>query len=115
MFANEQTAVAPRPPKTKSRLSNGRPSISARTATGRRIRDLAEAAAEQLGGWASLSALRQAQVRRFAELSALVEQRRHAALAGSPLAAAELVALENLVTKAGSALGVANAPPTRGG
>ena len=106
MFTSNQTAIASKPAHSRSRLSNLRPAISARSAVGRRVRDLGDAAAAACGGWDALDPLRAAQVRRFAELSALVEQRRHAALAGSPLASTELVALETMVTKLGREIGL---------
>jgi hypothetical protein len=56
--------------------------ISGRSALGRRIKDLADAYAERLGGWSQLTDLETAAVRRAAEMTALAEAERTRRLAG---------------------------------
>src|SRR6266481_1297312 len=73
---------APRPRNLRSRITN-RPSkmaLDGRSALGRRVRDLAETFALELGGWSRLTEMQAASVRCAAEMVALFEKARADAL-----------------------------------
>ncbi len=74
--------------------------ISGRTALGRRVRDLAESFAAELGGWPALSDTAAANVRKAAELSALSEQCRAEALRSGSVDPLALVRLEGAANRA---------------
>jgi hypothetical protein len=80
--------------------------ISGRTALGRRVRDLAESYASQLGGWLALSDTMAANVRKAAELTSLAEQSRAEALRNGNVDPLALVRLEGAATRAVRALGL---------
>jgi hypothetical protein len=104
----ERSVTVERPRNQRSRVSN-RPQrmvVSARTAAGRRLRDLADAYAQVLGGWAGLSDVQAANVRKAAELTALAEQARADALRNGCNDPAALTRLEHLADKAVRRLGV---------
>jgi hypothetical protein len=69
----EQPAIKQRSANYHSRLTSKpqRPVVSQRSALGKRLRDLADAFAERLGGWPALSVTTAAAVRKAAELVAL--------------------------------------------
>lgn len=103
--SSAQSSAAVRLKKGKSAATNNprRMAISGRTVVGRRVRDLAENFADQLGGWAGMSGMLAANVRKAAELTALAEQARAQALR-DPLglvrlegAAAHAVPVEDIV------------------
>jgi hypothetical protein len=106
--AQARSASATRPANNRARATNSprRMSISGRTALGRRVRDLAESFAEQLGGWQALSEMATANVRKAAELSALAEQSRTTALRDGCVDALALVRLEGAANRAVRALGL---------
>jgi hypothetical protein len=102
----QSSALAPRSPFGRSRVTN-RPSkmvLDARSELGRRVRDLAHAYAELLGGWAALSDTMAANVRRAAELVALAENARADALRNGNTDALGLVRLEGAANRAVRAL-----------
>jgi hypothetical protein len=104
----ESTAFAPRPANSRSRATN-RPqkmAIDGRTELGRRVRDLAESFAQQLGGWTALTDMQAAAVRRAAELGALAEQSRRDALRGGSIDPLALSRLEGVAARAERALGL---------
>jgi hypothetical protein len=74
--------------------------ISGRTALGRRIRDLADSYAVQLGGWSALSDMQAAAVRRAAELTAIAEQARVDALRNGCADPVSLARLEGCADRA---------------
>jgi hypothetical protein len=78
----EQHAIKQRPANYRSRLTSKpqRPVVSQRSALGKRLRDLADAFAERLGGWPALSVTAAAAVRKAAEWVALSEEMRRDAL-----------------------------------
>jgi hypothetical protein len=115
----ESSAFAPRPANSRSRVTN-RPqkmAIDGRTELGRRVRDLAESFAQQLGGWPVLTDMQAAGVRRAAELGALAEQSRRDALRGGSVDPIALSRIEGVADRAvrrlglPSAAGKAAAPP----
>jgi hypothetical protein len=100
--------IAGRPKTCRSKTTN-KPSkmvIDGRSPVGRRVRDIAEAFATQMGGWAALSDMQAAAVRRAAELHALAEQARADALKNGNADPEQLVRLENLARKAEHWLGI---------
>ena len=98
--------TAPRPPHSRSRISNHprRMAIDGRSQLGRRVRDFAENFAVQLGGWAALSDAQEANVRRAAELTALAEQARAEALRTGNVDPLGLVRLDGAANRAVRAL-----------
>ncbi len=80
--------------------------IDGRSQLGRRLQDLAESFAAQLGGWAGMSDMLAANVRRAAELSTLAEQTRAEALRAGNVDPLALVRLEGAATRAVRALGL---------
>lgn len=80
--------------------------VSGRTALGRRLYDLAEGFAAQLGGWAALSDMMAANVRKAAELTALAEQTRADALRNGNVDPLAVVRLEGAASRAVRALGL---------
>jgi len=104
--AQLRTMTGPRPANNRAKLTNKpqRMSINGRTAIGRRVRDLCEGFVAQLGGWSALSDTMIANVRKAAELSALAEQTRAAALRDGNVDALGLVRLEGAATRAVRAL-----------
>jgi len=78
--------------------------IDGRSQLGRRLHDLAESFAVQLGGWAGLSDMMAANIRKAAELSALAEQSRAEALRRGNVDALGLVRLEGAANRAIRAL-----------
>src|SRR5215475_16071665 len=102
----DHSQAARRPANNRSRSTN-RPAkmvIDQRSAVGRRLKDLADAYAEALGGWPKLSDAQAAAVRRAAEMVALAEQARHEALRNGVGDPDRLVRLENLAARAVKAL-----------
>jgi hypothetical protein len=104
----EQRAVKQRPSNYHSRLTSKpqRPVVSQCTALGKRLRDLADAFAERLGGWSALSVTTAAAVRRAAELVTAAEMARADMLNGQPTDMLALVRLEGVATRAVRALGL---------
>jgi hypothetical protein len=81
--------------------------LSGATTEGRRLLDIADALADGLGGWAALSDLMAARVRRAAELVTLAEMVRRDALLGKVVVNPDtLVRLENCGARACKALGL---------
>jgi hypothetical protein len=74
--------------------------IDGRTDLGRRVRDLADAFAERLGGWSALGATLAANVRKAAELTALAELVRADALRNGDLDPVGMVRLEGAARRA---------------
>jgi hypothetical protein len=64
----------------RARVTNRPSKFDGRSELGRRVRDLANGFAEQLGGWPALSDTLAANVRKAAELTALAEKARADAL-----------------------------------
>jgi hypothetical protein len=116
----EQHAVKQRPSNYHSRLTSKpqRPVVSQCTALGKRLRDLADAFAERLGGWPALSVPTAAAVKRAAELVALSEQMRRDALHNGCPDPDRLLRLEGCAARAVRLLGIRVEPPpakARGG
>src|SRR5262249_20798707 len=110
-MVSDSGQAARRPPNLRSRSTNqpARMVIDARTAVGRRLKDLADAYAEALGGWPKLNDTQAAAVRRAAEMVALAEQARAEALRNGGIGvneADQLIRLENLAARAVKALGL---------
>jgi len=80
--------------------------IDGRSQLGRRVRDLAESFAAQLGGWPTLSDTMAANVRKAAELTALAERARADALRDGSVDPLGLVRLEGATGRAVRALGI---------
>src|SRR5258708_25976738 len=78
----DQPVIKQRPAIYHSRLTSKpqRPAVSQRSALGKRLRDLADAFAERLGGWPALSVPTAAAVRKAAGLVAPSPQMRRDAL-----------------------------------
>jgi hypothetical protein len=91
-----------------SRITNRprRMVVSGRTATGRRLRDLADGFAEALGGWQKIDYTTAANVRRAAELTVLAEQSRAHALRHGCNDFTGLTRLEGYAYRAVRALGL---------
>jgi hypothetical protein len=88
-----------------------RPAVSQRSALGKRLRDLADAFAERLGGWPALSVTAAGSVRRAAELQAMCEMARANMLNGVPTDMLALVRLEGVAARAIRQLGIKVEPP----
>ena len=80
--------------------------LNVRTAEGRRLRDLADGYAAELGGWAALSDTLAVTVRMAAELVVIAERYRHEALLGSGVDPAVLAKVQNTAARAVRALGI---------
>jgi hypothetical protein len=78
--------------------------IDGRTKLARRIFDIAEGFAHQLGGWASLSLAMIASIKRAAELSALAERTRDEALRKATYDPVSIARLEGAAERAVRAL-----------
>jgi hypothetical protein len=104
-----------RPTNNRSRISNRprRMAIDGRSQLGRRLHDLAQDFAAQLGGWPGLSDTAAANVRRAAELTALAEQKRAEALQDGSVDPVGLVRLEGAAGRAVRALGLKPAAQRR--
>jgi hypothetical protein len=109
----EQHATKRRPANYHSRLTSKpqRPAVSQRSALGKRLRDLADAFAERLGGWPALSVTAAGSVRRAAELQAMCEMARANMLNGQPTDMLALVRLEGVAARAIRQLGIKIEPP----
>jgi hypothetical protein len=109
----EQHATKRRPANYHSRLTSKpqRPAVSQRSALGKRLRDLADAFAERLGGWPALSVTAAGSVRRAAELQAMCEMARANMLNGQPVDMLALVRLEGVAARAIRQLGIKIEPP----
>src|SRR5260370_20332429 len=109
-FHGPLAVASPRPANVRSRATNQpqRMAIDGRTELGRRVRDLAESFAQQLGGWPALSDMQVAAVRRAAELGALAEQSRRDALRGGHVDPLALSRLEGVAARAQRALCIEN-------
>jgi hypothetical protein len=111
----EHNATKPRLANQRSRLTSKpqRPAVSQRSALGKRLRDLADAFAERLGGWPALSVPTAAAVRKAAELVALSEQMRRDALRNGCVTDPDrLLRFEGIAARAIRALGLkVEAPP----
>jgi hypothetical protein len=111
MSSMDSSAVARLRPQSRSRITN-RPNevaVDGRSKLGRRVRDIADSLAGQLGGWNALPVGTAANVRRAAELLALAEQARADALALGHYIGADrsgLVQIENLAARAVKGLGL---------
>src|SRR5580704_11205301 len=92
----------------RARASNkpSAPTVDGRSQIGRRVRDLAEDFASQLGGWRALSDTMAANVRKAAELTALAEQTRAEALRNGNVDPLALVRLEGAADRAVRRLGI---------
>jgi len=97
-----------RPRNLRSKITNRprRMAIDGRSALGRRVRDLAESYAEELGGWATLTDTQTAAVRAAAEMTALYEKARHDALVEGRADPDALVRLEGASNRAIRRLGL---------
>ena len=106
--STDSAQAGPRPAHCRARISNKphRMVIDGRSQLGRRLQDLAESFAAQLGGWARMSDLMSSNVRRAAELMALAEQTRAEALRDGNVDPLALVRLEGAATRAVRALGL---------
>jgi hypothetical protein len=100
--------IAPRPVNNRSKITNRprRMAIDGRSALGRRVRDLAESFALQLGGWSKLSNMQADAVRCAAEMQALFEKARHDALVEGRADPDALVRLEGASNRAMRRLGI---------
>jgi hypothetical protein len=104
----EHRTAKQRPSNYRSRLTSKpqRPVVSQCTALGKRLRDLADAFAERLGGWPTLSVPTAAAVRRAAELTAISEQMRRDALRNGCTDPDGLLRFEGVAVRAVRALGL---------
>ena len=104
----DQHAIKQRPGNYRSRLTSRpqRPAVSQRSALGKRLRDLADAFAERLGGWPALSVPTAAAVRKAAELVALSEQMRRDALRNGCTDPDRLLRFEGVASRAVRQLGL---------
>jgi hypothetical protein len=104
----DRRAIKRRPSNYHSRLTSHphQPSVSRRSALGKRLRDLADAFAERFGGWDALSVPVAADVRRAAELVALSEQARADALRNGLADPSQLIKLEGIADRAVRRLGL---------
>jgi hypothetical protein len=115
MFAQSAT-IAARPSTTRSQITS-RPlrlrGLDGRSGSGRRRRDLIEAFADALGGPKALSEVQMIDVRRAAELVAVAEEARAAALkqGGAAVDLHELVKLEGAADRAVRRLGIKTGKP----
>jgi hypothetical protein len=109
----EHNATKRRPTNYYSRLTSKpqRPAVSQRSALGKRLRDLADAFAERLGGWPALSVTTAAAVRKAAELVALSEQMRRDALRNGCTDPDGLLRFEGITSRAVRQLGLRVEPP----
>jgi hypothetical protein len=109
----EHNATKPRLANQRSRLTSRpqRPAVSQRSALGKRLRDLADAFAERLGGWPGLSVPTAAAVRKAAELVAISEQMRRDALRNGCTDPDRLLRFEGISARAVRALGLKVEPP----
>jgi hypothetical protein len=100
--ATDSRQPRPRPAHCRSRISNKprRAVIDGRSQLGRRLHDLAEDFASQLGGWEALSDTMAANVRKASELTALAEQMRAGALRDGNVDPLALVRLEGAADRA---------------
>jgi hypothetical protein len=80
--------------------------LNVRTSEGRRLRDISDALASELGGWATLSETMIAAVRKAAELAVYAERLRHEALLGSKIDPMAVMRAENSSARAVRALGI---------
>jgi hypothetical protein len=106
--ATQHHSVTRRPNTNRSRLTN-RPRkmvISARTALGRRVKDIADNFALRLGGWPALTVGQAAAVRQASELSCLAEAARADALRNGCVDPVGLARLEGVATRAERRLGL---------
>lgn len=105
---NDRNWFAQPSANNRSKLSNQRRvfPISARSALGRRLRDLADDYAARLGGWRTLSDVMVSNVRRAAELAALAEQSRAAALRDGNVDPVALARIDGCARRAERALGL---------
>jgi hypothetical protein len=104
----EHHAAKHRPSNYRSRLTSKpqRPVVSQCTALGKRLRDLADAFAERLGGWPALSVTTAAAVRKAAELVAIGEQMRRDALRNGCTDPDALLRFEGCASRAVKQLGL---------
>jgi hypothetical protein len=112
----EHHTAKQRPSNYRSRLTSKpqRPVVSQCTALGKRLRDLADAFAERLGGWLALSVPTAAAVRKAAELVAISEQMRRDALRNGCTDPDRLLRFEGVAARAVRALGLkVELPPPR--
>jgi hypothetical protein len=109
----EHHTAKQRPSNYRSRLTSKpqRPAVSQRSALGKRLRDLADAFAERLGGWHALSVTTAAAVRKAAELVAISEQMRRDALRNGCTDPDRLLRFEGVAARAVRALGLKIEPP----
>jgi hypothetical protein len=112
----QRTWIARRSANNRARFSNNprKMAVSARTALGRRILDLADGFAVELGGWSAVSETMATNVRKAAELSALAERARGEALRDGDIDPVALVRLEGAATRAVRALGLDRKSEPRG-
>lgn len=114
----QSATIAARPSTARSQITN-RPlrlqGLDGRSGSGRRRRDLIEAFADALGGATALSEVQMIDVRRAAELVAVAEEARAAALkqGGAAVDLHELVKLEGAADRAVRRLNIkaAGKPP----
>jgi hypothetical protein len=111
----ERNATAARSANQRSRLTSRpqRPAVSQRSALGKRLRDLADAFAERLGGWAVLDVNTAADVRKAAELTALSEQMRRDALRNGCTDPDGLLRFEGISSRAVRRLGLKIEPAAK--
>jgi hypothetical protein len=113
--SHDRQATAQRAANNRSRITNRpqRMAISGRSALGRRVADLAEGFASQLGGWSALSPIMAANVRKAAELTALAERLRQEALRNGNVDPAAVVKIEGASNRAVRSLGLSSPAKTR--
>jgi hypothetical protein len=104
----DHRSTTPRARNQRSRITNlpHKPVIAATSTYGKRLRDVMEFYASALGGWAGLSDIAAASVRKAAELTVLAEQARHEALRNGCSDPDQLIRLENLAARAVRRLGI---------
>jgi hypothetical protein len=99
----DRPPAAPRAPTSRSAITNKprRMVVSGNTPLGRRLRDLADQLAANLGGWQQLNDLQIAAVRKAAELTALAEDARARRLNGdTSITLDDLVRVDRLAAQA---------------
>ena len=109
--AGRRPPLAPRPPTTRSRVSNGGcflpGGVDGRSATARRMYDIASAIATDLGGADRLSETQVSLIRRFASLAALAEAQEARLAAGEEVVdVAALAQLSSTLCRLASRIGL---------
>jgi hypothetical protein len=112
----DSTATTDRPSNVRARLTNNPrklAGVDGRTTRGRRRRDLIESYVGALGGWRAVTDAQLSDIRRAAELTAIAEQARAAALQDGAVTIdlGGLIKIEGAADRAVRRLGIKSAAP----